>query len=266
MNSMLMGRYIPGNSFIHRMDPRSKLLVVIAFIVVIFLAHDWLGYLLLLAYTLAGVALSRIPISYFLKGLRPMIGLILFTVIFQMLFTPGAHLLWQFWIFRISVGSMINAVYIFFRFVLIIFISTVLTLTTPPLTLADGIETGLAPLKKIKVPVHELGLMLSISLRFIPTLMDDTTMIMNAQKARGMDFGEGNLLQKIKSVIPILIPLFVESFRRADDLAVAMESRGYQGGDGRTKYRQLKWQTRDSLLVISIVLLAAFLIFWSKFA
>ena len=266
MNSMLMGRYIPGDSLIHRMDPRSKLLVVIAFIVVIFLAHDWLGYLLLLAYTLAGVALSRIPISYFLKGLRPMIGLILFTVIFQMLFTPGAHLLWQFWIFRISVGSMINAVYIFFRFVLIIFISTVLTLTTPPLTLADGIETGLAPLKKIKVPVHELGLMLSISLRFIPTLMDDTTMIMNAQKARGMDFGEGNLLQKIKSVIPILIPLFVESFRRADDLAVAMESRGYQGGDGRTKYRQLKWQTRDSLLVISIVLLAAFLIFWSKFA
>ncbi len=264
MNSMLMGRYIPGDSLIHRMDPRSKLLVMIAFVVVIFLANDWLGYLLLLVYTFAGVGLSRISVSYFLKGLRPMIGLILFTVIFQMLFTPGEHVLAHFWVFQISTESLVNAAYIFFRFVLIIFMSTILTLTTPPLTLADGIETGLAPLKKLHVPVHELGLMLSISLRFIPTLMDDTTMIMNAQKARGMDFGEGNLLQKIKSVIPILIPLFVSSFRRADDLAIAMESRGYQGGDGRTKYRQLKWATRDNLLVVSIILVAFLLIVWSK--
>ncbi|PCR99838.1 ABC-type cobalt transport system, permease component CbiQ related transporter [Lactococcus fujiensis JCM 16395] len=261
---MLMGRYIPGDSAIHKMDPRSKLLVMIAFIAVIFLANDWLGYLLLLIYTFAGVWLSKISISYFLKGLRPMLGLILFTVIFQMLFTPGEHILFHFWILQVSIESLINAVYIFFRFVLIIFMSTILTLTTPPLTLADGIETGLSPLKKLKVPVHELGLMLSISLRFIPTLMDDTTMIMNAQKARGMDFGEGSLLQKIKSVIPILIPLFVSSFRRADDLAIAMESRGYQGGDGRTKYRQLKWQSRDTILVISIIIMALVLILWSK--
>lgn len=265
MNNMLMGRYIPGDSLIHKMDPRSKLLVMIAFVVVIFLAHDWLGYLLLLIYTLLGVLLSKISIRYFLKGLRPMIGIILFTVIFQMLFTPGETVLIHLWIIKISVESLVNAVYIFFRFVLIIFVSTILTLTTPPLTLADGIETGLAPLKKLKVPVHELGLMLSISLRFIPTLMDDTTMIMNAQKARGMDFGEGNLLQKIKSVIPILIPLFVSSFRRADDLAIAMESRGYQGGEGRTKYRQLKWSNRDNLLVLSIVVMAVLLILWSKF-
>ncbi len=264
MNNMLMGRYIPGDSAIHKMDPRSKLLVMIAFIAVIFLANDWLGYLLLLIYTFAGVWLSKISISYFLKGLRPMLGLILFTVIFQMLFTPGEHILFHFWILQVSIESLINAVYIFFRFVLIIFMSTILTLTTPPLTLADGIETGLSPLKKLKVPVHELGLMLSISLRFIPTLMDDTTMIMNAQKARGMDFGEGSLLQKIKSVIPILIPLFVSSFRRADDLAIAMESRGYQGGDGRTKYRQLKWQSRDTVLVISIIIMALVLILWSK--
>ena len=265
MQNMLMGRYIPGDSLIHRMDPRSKLLVMLAFVIVIFLAHDWVGYLLLLIYTFAGVLLSRVSISYFLKGLRPMLGLILFTVLFQMLFTTGQHVIFDFWLIKISTESMINAVYIFFRFVLIIFMSTLLTLTTPPLTLADGIEMGLAPLKKIKVPVHELGLMLSISLRFIPTLMDDTTMIMNAQKARGMDFGEGNLLQKVKSVIPILIPLFVSSFRRADDLAIAMESRGYQGGDGRTKYRQLKWTGRDSLLVSSIVIMAALLILWSKF-
>lgn len=266
MQNMLMGRYIPGNSPIHRLDPRSKLLVMFIFVIVIFFAHDWLGYLLLILYTFSGVLLSGISISYFLKGLRPMIGLILFTVIFQMLFTPGEHIIFQFWILKISTESLINALYIFFRFVLIIFMSTVLTLTTPPLTLADGIETGLAPLKKIKVPVHELGLMLSISLRFIPTLMDDTTMIMNAQKARGMDFGEGNLLQKVRSIIPILIPLFVSSFRRAEDLAVAMESRGYQGGDGRSKYRQLKWSKNDFVLLLSIFILAALLLSWNAFS
>lgn len=265
MNNMLIGRYIPGNSVIHRLDPRSKLLVMFAFVIVIFWAHDWLGYLLLLLYTLAGVLLSKISLGYFLKGLRPMIGLILFTVIFQMLFTPGAHMIFQLWIFKISQESVINAAYIFVRFILIIFMSTLLTLSTAPLQLADGIETGLSPLKKIKVPVHELGLMLSISLRFIPTLMDDVTMIMNAQKSRGMDFGEGNLIQKIRSVIPILIPLFVSSFRRADDLAIAMESRGYQGGDGRSKYRLLKWKIADTLLVLSMIIVFALLITWNYY-
>ena len=172
-------------------------------------------------------------------------------------------MLFQIWFLKITTYSLQNAFYIFMRFVLIIFMSTLLTLTTPPLTLADGIETGLAPLKKIKVPVHEIGLMLSISLRFIPTLMDDTTMIMNAQKSRGMDFGEGNLVQKVKSVIPILIPLFVSSFRRADDLAIAMESRGYQGGEGRSKYRVLKWQRFDTLLLLSLVIVAAILVAWN---
>lgn len=262
MQNMIMGRYIPGDSLIHRLDPRSKLLVMIAFVVVIFLAKDWLGYGLLTLYTFLGVAMTGISVGYFLKGLRPMIGLILFTVLFQMLFTPGSHVLFHWWVFTISTESLVNSVYIFLRFILIIFVSTILTLTTPPLTLADGIETGLSPLKKLKVPVHELGLMLSISLRFIPTLMDDTSMIMNAQKSRGMDFGEGNLLQKVKSIIPILIPLFVSSFRRADDLAIAMESRGYQGGDGRSKYRLLKWRLADSLLVLSIIVLAAVLIVW----
>jgi energy-coupling factor transport system permease protein len=263
MNNMLLGRYIPGNSILHRLDPRSKLLVMLAFVFVIFLATDWLGYALLVLYTALGLFLSKIPFGYFLRGLRPMLGLILFTVIFQIFFTPGVHIFWHWGIFSISQESLINGVYIFFRFTLIIFISTLLTLTTPPLTLADGIETGLSPLKKIKVPVHELGLMLSISLRFIPTLMDDTTMIMNAQRARGMDFGEGNLLQKIRSVIPILIPLFVSSFRRADDLAVAMESRGYQGGDGRSQYRVLKWTKSDTILVVSLAVLAAALFLYN---
>jgi len=264
MNSMLMGRYIPIDSTIHRMDPRSKLLALIGFIIIIFLANDWLGYSLLLFYTLMGIGLSGIKLSYFLKGLRPMLALILFTVLFQMFFTPGEHVIFKFWILTVSTESLINSVYIFLRFVLIVFMSTLLTLSTPPLTLADGIEKGLSPLNKIKVPVHELGLMLSISLRFIPTLLDDTTMIMNAQKSRGMAFGEGNLLQKIRSIIPVLIPLFVSSFRRADDLAVAMESRGYQGGEGRSKYRQLKWMQRDTLLLVSLLVLAGLLIGWSK--
>lgn len=154
-----------------------------AFVFIIFLANDAIGYGILTVFTFIGVALSRIKLSYFLKGLRPMLGLILFTVIFQMLFTTGGEVLFQIWFLKITTYSLQNAFYIFMRFVLIIFMSTLLTLTTPPLTLADGIETGLAPLKRIKVPVHEIGLMLSISLRFIPTLMDDTTMIMNAQSA-----------------------------------------------------------------------------------
>lgn len=263
MDKLIIGRYIPGNSIIHRLDPRSKLLAMFAFVFIIFLANDAVGYGILTVFTFLGVALSRIKLSYFLKGLRPMLGLILFTVIFQMLFTTGGEVLFQIWFLKITTYSLQNAFYIFMRFVLIIFMSTLLTLTTPPLTLADGIETGLAPLKKIKVPVHEIGLMLSISLRFIPTLMDDTTMIMNAQKSRGMDFGEGNLVQKVKSVIPILIPLFVSSFRRADDLAIAMESRGYQGGEGRSKYRILKWQGSDTLLLLSLISIAAILVAWN---
>lgn len=262
MRNMLLGRYIPGDSFLHRLDPRSKLLMMVAFIAIIFLANDWLGYLLLIVYVGLGIFLSKIQVSFFFKGLRGMMGLILFTVLFQMFFTPGATVLFHWGIINISLESVINAVYIFFRFVLIIAMSTLLTLTTPPLTLADGIETGLSPLKKIRVPVHELGLMLSISLRFIPTLLDDTTMIMNAQRSRGMDFGQGGLLQRIKSIIPILIPLFVSSFRRADDLAIAMEARGYQGGDGRSKHRLLKWRLRDTMALGSILVLAMLLIIW----
>ena len=263
MDKLIIGRYIPGSSIIHRLDPRSKLLAMFAFVFIILLANDAIGYGILSIFTFLGFGLSPSKLSYFLKGLRPMLGLILFTVIFQMLFTTGGEVLFQIWFLKITSYSLQNAFFIFMRFVLIIFMSTLLTLTMPPLTLADGIETGLAPLKKIKVPVHEIGLMLSISLRFIPTLMDDTTMIMNAQKSRGMDFGEGNLVQKVKSVIPILIPLFVSSFRRADDLASAMESRGYQGGEGRSKYRILKWQRSDTLLLLSLVIVTAILVAWN---
>ncbi|HFI0513518.1 TPA: energy-coupling factor transporter transmembrane protein EcfT [Streptococcus suis] len=255
MDKLILGRYIPGNSVIHRLDPRSKLLAMFAFLLLIFWANNLITNVLIIAFVFAMVLLSQIRLSFFINGLKPMIGIILFTTIFQVFFTPGASVLWEFWIFKVSIEGLQQALIIFIRFVLIIFFSTLLTLTTTPLSLADGIESGLAPLKRLKVPVHEIGLMLSMSLRFVPTLMDDTTRIMNAQRARGVDFNEGNLIQKVNSVIPILIPLFASSFKRADALATAMEARGYQGGEGRTKYRVLEWKLPDTCAVIVMILL-----------
>lgn len=255
MDKLILGRYIPGNSMIHRLDPRSKLLAMFAFPLLIFWANNLITNVLIIAFVFAMVLLSQIRLSFFINGLKPMIGIILFTTFFQVFFTPGASVLWEFWIFKVSIEGLQQALIIFIRFVLIIFFSTLLTLTTTPLSLADGIESGLAPLKRLKVPVHEIGLMLSMSLRFVPTLMDDTTRIMNAQRARGVDFNEGNLIQKVKSVIPILIPLFASSFKRADALATAMEARGYQGGEGRTKYRVLEWKLPDTCAVIVMILL-----------
>ncbi|HFI0511486.1 TPA: energy-coupling factor transporter transmembrane protein EcfT, partial [Streptococcus suis] len=255
MDKLILGRYIPGNSMIHRLDPRSKLLAMFAFLLLIFWANNLITNVLIIAFVFAMVLLSQIRLSFFINGLKPMIGIILFTTFFQVFFTPGASVLWEFWIFKVSIEGLQQALIIFIRFVLIIFFSTLLTLTTTPLSLADGIESGLAPLKRLKVPVHEIGLMLSMSLRFVPTLMDDTTRIMNAQRARGVDFNEGNLIQKVNSVIPILIPLFASSFKRADALATAMEARGYQGGEGRTKYRVLEWKLPDTCTVIVMILL-----------
>lgn len=255
MDKLILGRYIPGSSVIHRLDPRSKLLAMFAFLLLIFWANNLITNVLIIAFVFAMVVLSQIRLSFFINGLKPMIGIILFTTFFQVFFTPGASVLWEFWIFKVSIEGLQQALIIFIRFVLIIFFSTLLTLTTTPLSLADGIESGLAPLKRLKVPVHEIGLMLSMSLRFVPTLMDDTTRIMNAQRARGVDFNEGNLIQKVKSVIPILIPLFASSFKRADALATAMEARGYQGGEGRTKYRVLEWKLPDTCAVIVMILL-----------
>lgn len=261
MDKLILGRYIPGDSLLHRLDPRSKLLAMFAFLLIIFWANNLVTNALLIAFVLSLILLSRIRLSFFINGVKPMIGIILFTTFFQIFFTPGTRVLWEFWIFKLSVEGLQQAAVIFVRFVLIIFFSTLLTLTTTPLSLADGIEAGLAPLKKIKVPVHEIGLMLSMSLRFVPTLMDDTTRIMNAQRARGVDFNEGNIIQKVKSVIPILIPLFASSFKRADALATAMEARGYQGGDGRTKYRVLDWKLADSLAILAMICLGLLLYF-----
>lgn len=260
MNKLIFGRYMPGDSFIHRLDPRAKLLASFYFIGIIFLANNWQTYLLLAVFTLFAVSLSKVDMKFFIRGIRPLIWLILFTVALQVLFTSGGEVYWHWGIFNITQYGVLNGIFIFCRFVLIIFMSTLLTLTTPPLELSDAIEYLLRPLKVVRFPVHEISLMLSIALRFVPTLMDETEKIMNAQRARGVDFGEGNLVQKMKAIIPLLIPLFVSSFNRAEDLATAMEARGYRGGEGRSKYRVLHWHNQDTMVMGAFALLTVILL------
>ena len=259
MDNMILGRYIPGNSIIHRLDPRSKLVAMILLIIITFWANNPITNLILFIATGIFVILSEIPLSFFIKGLRSMFFLIAFTTLFQLFFISGGQVLFEMGFIKITSYGIEQAGIIFCRFVLIIFFSTLLTLTTMPLSLATAVESLLGPLKRFKVPVHEIGLMLSMSLRFVPTLMDDTIRIMNAQKARGVDFGEGNVIQKVKAMIPILIPLFATSLKRADSLATAMEARGYQGGNGRSQYRQLNWMNRDSIALLFVCVLGAIL-------
>ena len=259
MDNMILGRYIPGDSIIHRLDPRSKLLAMFLLIVISFWANNPVTNLLLFVVTGIFISLSGVPLSFFIKGLRSMFFLIAFTTIFQLFFISSGQVLWEIGFIKITSHGIEQAGIIFCRFVLIIFFSTLLTLTTMPLSLATAVGSLLSPLKRFKVPVHEIGLMLSMSLRFVPTLMDDTIRIMNAQKARGVDFGEGSIIQKVKAMIPILIPLFATSLKRADSLATAMEARGYQGGVGRSQYRQLSWMRKDSIALILISLLGILL-------
>jgi len=256
---MILGRYIPGNSIVHRLDPRSKLVAMILLIMIVFWANNPITNVILFVVTGIFVALSEVPLSFFIKGLRSMFFLIAFTTLFQLFFISGGDVLFEMGFIKITSQGIEQAGIIFCRFVLIIFFSTLLTLTTMPLSLATAVESLLGPLKRFKVPVHEIGLMLSMSLRFVPTLMDDTIRIMNAQKARGVDFGEGNIIQKVKAMIPILIPLFATSLKRADSLATAMEARGYQGGNGRSQYRQLNWMHKDSVAILLVCVLGGIL-------
>lgn len=260
MDKLIFGRYVTGDSLIHRLDPRAKLLSTILFVVIIFLANNWMTYLGLALFVGFGIYLSDIKLSFFINGVKPLIWLILFTVLLQVVFTAGDKVLFSWWVIVISKEGLVNGAFIFMRFVLIIFMTTLLTLTTMPMSLTEAIEYLLHPGKKIGVPVHEIALMLSIALRFVPTLMDETEKIMNAQRARGIDFGEGNLYNQMKSIVPMLIPLFVSSINRAEELATAMEARGYKGGEGRTKFRQLTWQRRDTYLLGVYLAMTIFLI------
>ncbi|SJZ48504.1 energy-coupling factor transport system permease protein [Pilibacter termitis] len=264
MDKLILGRFIPGDSVIHRLDPRAKLIATFYFIMIIFLANNAITYGILTIFTLLAIFLSGLSFSFFLKGVRPMLFLILFTVLLQIFFTTGGKELFAIGPLKITEFGLVNAGFIFMRFVLIIFISTLMTLSTTPLSLSDALESILSPLNAIKFPVHEISLMLSIALRFVPTLMDETEKIMNAQRARGVDFSEGSLIQKMKAVVPLLIPLFVSSFKRAEDLSDAMEARGYQGGEGRTRYRKLDWAKRDSISIGAMALLTLFLFLFRR--
>lgn len=258
---IVIGQYIPGQSFIHRLDPRLKVLTTVLFLVTVFLANNWLSYAILLAFTILAIFLSGVSLRFFANGLKPLLLLIILTVFLQIFFTQGEDLLFSWGAIQIYQEGLVNAGFIFLRFMLIIFMSTLLTLTTMPLEITDAIEYLLRPLTRIKVPVYAIALMLSIALRFVPTLMEEVQKIMNAQRARGMDFSEGSFVQRLKNVVPLLIPLFVSAFNRADDLAIAMESRGYQGGDHRTKYRQLNWVRQDSVVLFIYLFLAGFILY-----
>ncbi|MQS52437.1 energy-coupling factor transporter transmembrane component T family protein [Companilactobacillus mishanensis] len=261
MNKLILGRYLPGDSLIYRLDPRGKFLITFYFIGIVFLANNLVSYAFLLLFVFFAVYISKVSISFFIKGLRPMLWLILFTVLLQAFFTPSNHPIWHWAFLSLSKEGLVIAGYIFIRFILIIFISTLLTLTTTPIEISDSIESILKPLRVIKFPVSQVALMLSIALRFVPLLIDETIKIMDAQRARGVDFGEGGLIKRIKSFVPILIPLFVSSFSIAYDLAIAMESRGYKDGEGRTKYRILHWSKRDNITVVVMIAITVVLLF-----
>lgn len=248
MDRLILGQYIPGNSLIHRLDPRTKLLSAMWFILLIFLASNFWSYALLASIVLLAAFISEIPLSYYINGLKPLTFLILLTVSLQLLFSQGEVIVFELGWIQITQEGIINAVKIIIRFVLIVFMSTILTLTTTPLEIADGIESLLKPLKRLNLPVEEIALVLSIALRFVPTLMEETEKIMNAQRSRGVEFNVGSLMERMKKIIPLLIPLFISSIDRADQLATAMTARGYQGGDQRTKLRELNWTQMDYLV------------------
>ncbi|MGE7604763.1 cobalt ECF transporter T component CbiQ [Peribacillus sp. NPDC097675] len=259
LDKMIIGRYVPADSVVHKMDPRAKLLLVFLFVCVIFLANNVVSYALLAAFTVLLIVLSKIPLRYLYNGLKPILFLIIFTFLLHIFFTKEGELLFEFGWIEIYEGGLIQGLFISVRFTLLILVTSLLTLTTTPISITDGMEELLGPLKKWKMPVHELALMMSIALRFIPTLMEETDKIMKAQTARGVDFSSGPIKDRVKSIVPLLVPLFVSSFKRAEELATAMESRGYRGGEGRTKYRQLQWRISDSLLMVSVAVLTVML-------
>ena len=247
LKDITMGQYYPVNSPIHRLDPRTKVILTIAFIVAVFMVHGFAGYLLLLGFIYMVARLARIPFKMLLKGIRPLRIILIFTFLLNLLFSTGEDVLVHFWIIQITREGLERAVFYSLRLIFLVMGTSLLTLTTSPVALSDAMELLLSPLKVIHFPAHELAMMMTIALRFIPTLLDETDKIMKAQMARGADFESGNLISRAKSMVPLLVPLFVSAFRRAGDLAMAMESRCYHGGEGRTRFRVLKITRYDWL-------------------
>ena len=256
LKDITLGQYFPGKTIIHRLDPRTKLLGTIAYIVALFLARSVLSYAILLVVLGGLIAVSKVGVKSILRGMRPIFIIIVITAILNLFFTPGAgEPVAKFWVITIYEEGIWAAAFMILRIAMLITCTFLLTYTTSPIMLTDGLEKLLSPLRLLRVPIHELAMMMSIALRFIPTLIEETDKIMSAQKARGADFDSGNLIRKAKALVPLLVPLFISAFRRADDLAVAMECRCYHGGSGRTRLRQLKLKGIDvAALLLSVVL------------
>lgn len=262
LKNVTMGQYYPVDSVVHHLDPRVKLILTILFIVAVFMSHSFVGYILLLGFLIFACKVSNVPFRFLLKGLRPLRMIIVLTFLLNLFFTPGEDLWVSVWIIRIYREGFLQALFYSLRLAFLVAGTSLLTLTTSPIALSDGIEKLLSPLRKIHFPAHELAMMMTIALRFIPTLLEETDKIMKAQMARGADFESGNLIQRAKSMVPLLVPLFVSAFRRAGDLAMAMEARCYHGGEGRTRLRVLKLTMNDlyaclitAALIVVVVLI-----------
>jgi len=245
LKDITLGQYFPGNSPVHRLDPRTKLIMLVAYIVALFLAKSWITYTLMLVFLVLTVKISTIPPKSIIRGMKPLVLILVFTGVLNLFFTTDGKVLVDFWVITITTGGLQRAIFMVARILMLISGTFLLTYTTSPIALTDGLEALLNPLKVIKVPVHELAMMMCIALRFIPTLIEETDKIMCAQKARGADFETGSLIDRAKALIPILVPLFISAFRRADELATAMECRCYQGGEGRTKMKLLRYHRND---------------------
>ena len=261
LKDITIGQYYPGKSFVHRLDPRTKILLVILFVASLFIVTDYVSYLFIFLYVALTIYLSKLPFKLLVKGLKPLKWILIFTFIINMIFIPGEEI-YSFWIINITDKGLDTAIRMSIRLIFLVIGASVLTLTTSPIELTDGIEDLLRPFNRIGLPSHEIAMMMTIALRFIPTLIEETDKIMKAQMARGADFESGNLMNRAKNLLPLLVPLFINSFRRADELANAMEARCYRGGDGRTKFKELKYTKRDRLAGIFTVVFFVALIIW----
>ncbi len=250
MMDITLGQYYPGNSFIHRLDPRTKILSTLLLIVAVFLANAAIGYAALCAMVLFIILLSGLPFMLVLKSVKPLLFIIVLTLVLHAVMGQGEHVLYQWKFIKVTEEGLQLGVQMAVRLILLLMISSILTFTTSPIVLTDGIEALLRPFRVIGVPAHELAMMMTIALRFIPTLMEETDRIIKAQTARGADFSGGNLLVRAKNMLPILVPLFISAFRRADDLAVAMEARCYRGGEGRTRLHRLAYRSGDVMAFV----------------
>ena len=264
LKDITLGQYFPGNTLAHRLDSRTKLMMVVIYIIALFCAKSFVSYGILALFLFISVKISKVGFKSLIKGMKPLIIILIFTAVLNMFYTPGREIA-SFWVFTLTVEGIWSAIFMVIRITLLIMGTFLMTYTTSPIALTDAIENLLNPLKKIHVPVHEFAMMMSIALRFIPTLIEEADKIISAQKARGADFETGNIFRRAKAMVPILVPLFISAFRRADELATAMECRCYCGGEGRTKLHILRYQKRDLLCILLTTVITITVVIISRF-